>query len=240
MKEIQLDPLENINFNSEIFCRNPYVFYQSLINEYPAFYSKKHRQHFVYSYQGVRKVLTNKSFTVDSPFRASRTLFGRTVMDVDGEEHKKLRLYLSDAFTIKQIHEYKDLLIKPTIEEVVSALKPRVCTDWVSEVCDAIPIRVMSHVIGIPVKHFKFFQRCSKPIIEYLDVANPENLKRARTAIEDLNNFLNDLLSKPENIDEKSVIGQMLKYDDEIDNQDIIRQVTLLINRKFYIGSDAF
>lgn len=224
-----MEPLERINFESEIYRRNPYLFYQSLIDENPAFYSKLHRQHFVYSYQGVREVLTNKSFTVDSPFRASRTLFGRTVMDVDGEEHKKLRLYLSDAFTIKQIQKYKDLLIRPTIEEVVSTLEPNICLDWVSNVCDVIPIRVMSHVIGIPVKHFRFFQKCSKPIIEYLDVASPENLKRARKAINELNNFLNNLLSEPESIAKRSVIGQMLKYNGKIGNQDIIRQATLLI-----------
>jgi cytochrome P450 len=83
-----------INYNSVKFQRDPYPIYKDLRKKHPVYWDSKQRSYIALSYDAVKKALINKNFSADCPFRASRTLFGRTIMDVDGEEHTRLSFWL--------------------------------------------------------------------------------------------------------------------------------------------------
>ena len=70
------DPLAEIDFLTPAFQDDPYGVYAYMIANHPIFYSERYGQFFAFSAVAVRSVMVNRDFTVASPFRATRTLFG--------------------------------------------------------------------------------------------------------------------------------------------------------------------
>ena len=101
------DPLAEIDFLDTDSQDNPYSVYADMLTNHPIFYSERYCQFFAFSADAVRNVMINRDFTVASPFRATHTLFGPTVVDIDGKDHLRLRIALSDAVNIRKNKFYR-------------------------------------------------------------------------------------------------------------------------------------
>ena len=112
------DPLAEIDFLTPAFQDDPYGVYAYMIANHPIFYSERYGQFFAFSAVAVRSVMVNRDFTVASPFRATRTLFGPTVVDIDGEDHRRLRIALSDAVNVRKNKFYRQTVIRITLSRV--------------------------------------------------------------------------------------------------------------------------
>ena len=232
-KKLQTDPLSDIDFLSREFQENPYPLYKVMRKNHPIFYSDRHRQYFAFSAEAVRSVMVGRDFTVENPFRASRILFGPTVVDLDGENHRRLRVALSETINIGKNQIYRDTIIRPIIADILNKIQDGVAQDWVADLCDLLPLKVMSQIIGIPDDGFAFFKRVCAPIIAYLDIATPQTRAAGTAAINELVDYLEVLLSSLEQAPaaDKTIIGSYLrqKQAGSITNEEIIRHVSLLI-----------
>lgn len=228
------DPLAEVDFLACDFKDDPFGVYARMIAEHPIFYSKRYRQHFAFSAEAVRQVMVSRDFTVSSPFRASRVLFGPTVVDIDGEDHRRLRIALSEAINVRKNQTYREWIVRPTIERVADGLEEGRRQDWVEEFCDVIPLSVMSRIIGIPDEDFAFFRRICGPIIAYLDFATADTKRAGRAAMAELAPYLEALLKRPSRADrfDDSIIGSYLDQQRRLgqpSTTEIVRHVSLLI-----------
>ena len=105
----------------------------------------------------MRAVLRQKEFIVDSPFRTSRILFGRTIVDVYGEEHTRLRSVTNRGLVPAKYPEYIDQIIKPIIHDQLKPLIQNHGGDFVNDFANHVPTRIMSTIIGIPVEEYETF-----------------------------------------------------------------------------------
>lgn len=218
-------------YGSPAFLDDPYPVYARMRKAGPLIRSTAHRTWFVTSHAAVGKVLRSRGASVDSPFRASRVLFGRTVTDVEGEEHRKLRALTNHSFTAAAIPGYLEHLVPGVVHDVVDRL-PEGRADLVADFANAVPIRVMSRIIGLQVQDLPAFQTCSDAIIAFLDVPTRPRRSEAFAAWERMRTLLRVRIDELRSQPDDSVIGQLLSAGAagaDVDDEEIVRQVGLLV-----------
>lgn len=73
----------------------------------------------------------------------------KTFFDIDGEDHLKMRSYVSDYFSKTNLFKYSEY-IKETTIDTLSNFSEKDVIDIYSEVFQKIPLKVISHIIGVP------------------------------------------------------------------------------------------
>jgi cytochrome P450 len=221
-----------VSFGSPAFRLDPYPVYAQLRAAGPLVRSDRHRTHFVTTYAAVGAVLRHKRATVESPFRASRVLFGRTVMDVDGDEHTYLRSLTNRSFSASSIPGYLEELVPGMVHEVIDEFAGEARIDAVAQFANQVPIRVMSQIIGVRPDDVVEFQSCSDAVIAFLDTGGAEPRRVATVAWERMRTLLHRRIAELRRAPDESVIGQLLTAAAEghgVDDDEIVRQVGLLI-----------
>jgi pulcherriminic acid synthase len=218
-------------FGSGGFRRDPYPVYERLRDLGPLVRSARHRTHFITTHAAVGAVLRAREATVDSPFRASRVLFGRTVMDVDGVEHTRLRSLTNRSFSASAIPGYLEEIVPGVVHAIVDELAGSAVIDAVGQFANQVPIRVMAQIIGLRADHVRDFQTCSDAVIAFLDSASADSRRAAMDAWGRMRVLLYERIAELRPAPDGSVIGQLLAASEaeRVDDDEIVRQVGLLI-----------
>ncbi|GJF28394.1 cytochrome P450 [Kitasatospora sp. NE20-6] len=219
-------------FGTAAFLRDPYPVYAALRAAGPLVRSETHRTWFATTHEAVGAVLRDRRASVESPFRATRVLFGRTVTDVEGDEHVKLRSLTNRSFSAAAIPGHLEELVPAAVHQVVDALGDSGTADFVPAFANAVPIRVMSRIIGLHPDDVPEFQRCSDAVIAFIDSAAPPARRAALTAWQRMQVLLHARIAELRPAPDASVIGQLLTAAAEgadVDDAEIVRQIGLLI-----------
>jgi cytochrome P450 len=75
---------------------------------------------------------------------------GRTLLCMEGEEHRIQRALVSAAFAPQAIRARLDTLLQPLAHELIDAFGARRELDLVAEYCHRYPLRVITGLLGIP------------------------------------------------------------------------------------------
>lgn len=225
-------PLSESTLHSPEFARDPYPTYARLRELGGIVRLTNERCYAATTYEAVTGVLRSRAATVDSPFRASRALFGRTVMDVDGNEHTQLRSLSSRAFSVAAVPAYQHTIVADAVRTVIDDLHGRSCFDAVADFADRVPIAVMSEVIGIPQELREPFRACSEEVIAFLDTATPDTRVRARAALARMSTDLADVIAAARAHPDHTLIGQLVTGtgpSGPLTDEEILRHIGLLI-----------
>lgn len=219
-------------FGGPAFRLDPYPVYAALRAAGPLVRSDAHRTWFATTHEAVGAVLRDRRAGVESPFRATRVLFGRTVTDVDGAEHVKLRSLTNHSFSASAVPGYLEDLVPSAVHAVVDALGEAGTADFVPAFANAVPIRVMSRIIGLRPADVPEFQRCSDAVIAFIDSAEPPARRAAVAAWQRMQVLLHARIAELRPAPDASVIGRLLAAaadGADVDDAEIVRQVGLLI-----------
>ncbi|GAA0679568.1 cytochrome P450 [Kitasatospora atroaurantiaca] len=214
------------------FRLDPYPAYARLRAEGPLLWSEPDRTYYVTTHQAVGAVLRDKNASVESPFRASRVLFGRTVMDVEGSEHARLRSLTGRSFAAPAVPGYLEELVPGAVHQVIDGLAGRGRADFVADFANEVPIRVMSQIIGVRTEDVAEFQSCTDAVIAYFDSATAQSRRAAVSAWAGMRGLLHRRVEELRPAPDGSVIGQLLAAaaeGAEVDDDEIVRQIGLLI-----------
>lgn len=225
------DPDVAAEFGSDRFLIDPYPTYAAMRAAGPVVRSDVHRTWFVTTHAAVGEVLRSRRTSVDSPFRATRVLFGRTVTDVEGEEHRKLRALTNHSFTATAIPGYLEQLVPAAVHEVIDEI-PDGQADLVAHFASRVPLKVMSQIIGLRRADLPTFADSSDAVIAFLDTPTPECRRAAFDAWSTMRVLLHDRISELRPSPDESVIGQLLTASADgadVDEDEIVRQVGLLV-----------
>jgi cytochrome P450 len=94
-------------------------------------------------------------------------VMGRTIIEMDGQEHGRHRNLVAPAFLPKAMRGGLDGVIEHFAQELLDAVAPLGRADLVSMFTRNFPVRVIAHLIGIPVAEYASFQQWSLDLIGF-------------------------------------------------------------------------
>jgi cytochrome P450 len=143
-------------------------------------------------YDDVRRVCTDPAtFSSRSNANGIGLVMGRTILEMDAQEHTKHRSIIAPAFVPKALRSDLPELITAIAHELVDGFAGDGAAELVTQFTATIPIRVIAYVIGIPMADYKAFHHWGLDIIGFTD-----DPPRGYAAAQGLVEFLRPLLAQ--------------------------------------------
>lgn len=200
-----------IDLSTEEFQRDPWPVYSALRARDPIHWSEANRSFFLSKYKHVRQAMTSADFTADYPFRASRMVIGRTLLDLEGSHHQRLRGLTSACFKPVAVEAYAGEVIAPVVDRLLDRLARRERIELMSELAVQVPVLVMSQILGIPDEHAAWIHQQLRPIIAYLEDPR-SSLEGARAAGREVQEVLHRVIAEIQRVGEAdSLIGRLVQ-----------------------------
>lgn len=158
-------------------------------------WSPRLRSHTVFTYGTVKQCLTGREFGADHPFRATRRALGKSVLDIDGEPHHRIRAVLSEPLKRAEVEDEHLAVVRPIVRQVVGdALRSP--SDLGSNIADTVPMRVLTTLLGIPPGDVNAVYRLTRSLAAYIN-QEPVALTRIKADLRDLTDYLRRELFAP-------------------------------------------
>ena len=120
-----------------------------------------HITHMVTRHDDVFRLLNDDStFSNKSNARGISLVMGRTIVEMDGDEHLRHRKLIRPNFAprVVRAEDFKRV-VRSVADELVDAFAGRGAADLVSEFTFTFPIRVLSDLLGLPIEDYETFHR---------------------------------------------------------------------------------
>ena len=115
--------------------------------------------YYVTRYDDVLAVLKNpKLFSSRANARGIGLVFGRTILEMEGREHSRHRNIVAPFFTGKAIRDELPGVIHRIAHELIDGFAGAGRAELVHDFTFTFPMRVMTHIIGIPVEDYHAFR----------------------------------------------------------------------------------
>ena len=121
--------------------------------------------------------------------RYSLPVQGRTLLCMEGEEHRINRALVADAFQPRAVQALLGALLRPLAHELIDAFGARRELDLVAEYCHRYPLRVIARLLGIPAADEEQLFTWVRGLFDY-----PFNPEAALQARDEVNAFLLPLI----------------------------------------------
>lgn len=222
----------DILFDSRTFQLDPWSIYTTLRKENPVFWSPANGCYFIADYKTVKQVLLDQErFTVEHPFRTTRHLYGPTIIDLDGERHKRLRNLVSARFRNTSVRDLTEKLIRPVVRNYIELIGKRETIEVMSEFAEKIPTEIILRLIGLPARDSQWVSQQLRPIMRYLDYPR-EGLTAAIEASEQLERYVEVQLSDDSRIQPDTMLAdlQAAKLAGRVTASEIVSHVLLFLS----------
>ncbi|MEU9608319.1 cytochrome P450 [Streptomyces sp. NPDC048057] len=160
----------------------------------------------------VRTMLTDERFSADRqeqgfPFQVDGQPgnFRRTMISMDGPEHRDVRRAVTGEFALKRIKEMRpdiQQIVDDCIDGMLTGPKP---TDLVEALALPVPSLVICGQLGVPYEDHEFFQSRSHSLL-LRGVSAEERLR----ALDDLLDYLSDLITRKEADPPDDLLGRQI------------------------------
>jgi cytochrome P450 len=110
---------------------------------------------------------------------------GRTMLAMDGDEHRAHRDLVARAFRASAIERWADEVIAPSVHALLDGIAPRGKADLVPELTARFPVQVIAAILGVPVDDYDLFQHWADDI-----TLGPRNPARSRAASKAMTEYL--------------------------------------------------
>lgn len=75
---------------------------------------------------------------------------GASIREMDGEEHRRYRNLVVPAFRASRLAAWETSVIRPLLDELLRAIRPRGRAELVAELTAPFPARVIGEILGLP------------------------------------------------------------------------------------------
>jgi cytochrome P450 len=124
------------------------------------------RAYTVLSYDGVTQVLRDpESFSSSYYADTMGMVMGHSILEMDEPEHHLYRGLIQQAFTRKALDRWREELVRPMVESIVSEIASRGHGDLVRELTFPFPVRVIAGMLGLPPEDLPQFHRWAVELI---------------------------------------------------------------------------
>ncbi len=146
-------------------------------------------------------------------------VMGKTILEMDGREHTRHRNIVSMAFVPKALKGELPETIGAIAHDMIDRLARDGHADLVAQFTRTFPLRVIAHVIGVPIEDYETFKRWSLDLIGFADDP-PKGFESAEKIVDYLRPIVESRRTEPREdlmstLVHAEVEGQRLS-DDEI------------------------
>jgi cytochrome P450 len=122
--------------------------------------------YFVSRYRDVTTVLRDNG-VFSSRINADGIGFvmGRTILEMDGKEHNRHRALINPVFVPKALGGELPSVVDDIAHRLIDAFADDGKADLVEQFTRTFPLRVIAHIIGLPIEDYEQFQRWALAII---------------------------------------------------------------------------
>jgi cytochrome P450 len=118
-------------------------------------------------------------------------VMGRTLLELEGAEHRASRALLSPSFRTALLERWRSELVEVVVHELIDRFAPRGRAELAREFTFAFPVQVIARIMGLPRQDYVRFQRLS---IELLNVVYDWDCGLAASA--SLKAYLTEILAE--------------------------------------------
>jgi len=118
-------------------------------------------------------------------------VMGRTILQMDEPEHKKVRDLVASSFRSKMLARWEEELVAVVVNDLVDSFIEQGCTDLVRSVTFNFPVQVIARILGLPRDDYPRFQRWA---LELTSVA--ANWERGVAASAALRDYFADVMEE--------------------------------------------
>ncbi len=182
MKNPDLIDLFGGHFMSEV--ADPYPAYAKLRRDEPARLTDvaMGAAYIISRYADVLAVLKDSAlFSSRANADGIGLVMGRTILEMDGKEHNRHRNLVAPVFVPKALHGSLPAVIDDIAHRLIDRFANDGGADLVTQFTKTFPLRVIAHVIGLPIEDYESFQKWALAIIGFAD--DPERGYAAAQAL---------------------------------------------------------
>ena len=173
------------------YWSNPYPMYKSLQSRDPCHASLLTKSWVLTRHDDITAVLRDPHFMVDRrklPGHMAEGLSVPTMLNLDPPDHTRLRALVSKAFSQRSIEA-----LRPRIEAITNRCLDVVANDGQTDIIEALahplPAFVIAELLGVATKDHQLFKRWADESVRAVGYARPEDLGRARDAINQMSSY---------------------------------------------------
>jgi len=141
-------------------------------------------------------------------------VMGRTMLQMDGPEHRTHRLLVTPAFRQKLLERWRTELVEVVVNELIDRFAGRGNAELVREFTFAFPAQVIARLLGLPREDYVRFQRLS---IELINVVY--DWDRGMAASQALRDYFAAILAERRRTPQDDLISTLAAV--EIDGQQL-------------------
>ncbi len=165
-----LNDLFGGHFMSEL--SNPYPVYARMRREEPVTLIDLPLApgYMVTRYQDVLTVFKDASlYSSRANAKGIGLVMGKTILEMDGKEHTRHRNIISMAFVPKALQGDLPPIIAQIAQDMIDGFAGDGRADLVAQFARTFPLRVIAHIIGVPIQDYETFKRWSLDLIGFAD-----------------------------------------------------------------------
>lgn len=116
---------------------------------------------------------------------------GRTILAMDGDEHRAYRNLVASAFRASSLQRWGDEVIGPSVDALLDQIAPKGKADLVHDLTARFPVQVIAAIIGVPLEDYDQFQ-------VWADEINfgPRDPKRSKAASDAMTAYLEPIVAE--------------------------------------------
>jgi cytochrome P450 len=121
-------------------------------------------------YDDVLSVLKDAAlFSSQANAKGIGLVMGKTIIEMDGKEHSRHRNIISAAFVPKALQGDLPRTIADIAHDMIDRFAGSGTADLVGQFTRTFPLRVIAHVIGVPIEDYETFKSWSLDLIGFAD-----------------------------------------------------------------------
>jgi cytochrome P450 len=151
---------------------DPYPVYRRLRHERPviALEGPLGRTTLITRYADVCAALKDgETFSSRGNARGIGLVMGRTILEMEGKEHLRQRRLVTPAFSPRALRDGLEAVVERTVHQLVDQFIRDGQADLVSQFTFTYPLRVMAHVMALPIEDFEQFHHWALDLLAIAD-----------------------------------------------------------------------
>ncbi|MEW6269939.1 MAG: cytochrome P450 [Thermodesulfobacteriota bacterium] len=202
---------------------DPYPVYRRLRHERPVIplEGPLGRSHMITRYDDVYRALKDgATFSSRGNARGIGLVMGRTILEMEGAEHLRQRRLVTPAFSPRALRAGLDGVVERVVHQLVDAFERDGQADLVSQFTFTFPLRVVAHVMGLPIADFEQFHHWALELLSISD--DPE---RGFAAAQRIVDYLRPILEERRRAPKDDLVSTLVHA--EVDGQRLSEEEVL-------------
>lgn len=225
-----------------VFVQDPYAFYTKTRRNTPIAYWEDYGMLAAFDHATVHALLRDKRLGREVPadlrkpvpdhLQAFDAIEQHSMLEKEGETHRRLRGLVLRAFTSRRIANLNDDIVE-ICADLIAAF-PKVDFDLISAYCTQLPVRVIARLLGVPEKHGDDLLRWSNAMVAMYQANRSRAIEdAANTAAAEFSAFLTEYIETRRDDPRDDLITNLIAAEEDgvqLSTDELIGTCVLLLN----------